>query len=142
MRAASRGRLTRDSLTSKLADVCCLALTAGFRGPHPAVYPERLVERPLLATCPIRVCAKCGAPWHQSALVPSRPSCTCGSAHVSGVVLDPFMGSGTTGVVAHRHARSWIGIELNAEFAAQALQRIASAEPVRQAPPPEEMPHP
>ena len=32
------------------------------------------------------------------------------------VVLDPFAGSGTTGLVALRHDRSFIGIELNPEF--------------------------
>ena len=116
-RARAEGRAGHP-LGKNPGDVWTIA-TAGFRGPHPAVYPERLVERPLLATCPVRVCATCGAPWHQSALKPSGPGCTCRSPHVPGVVLDPFMGSGTTGVVAHRHARSWIGIELNAEFAGE-----------------------
>ena len=33
-----------------------------------------------------------------------------------GVVLDPFFGSGTTGWVAQRLGRRWIGIELNQEY--------------------------
>jgi DNA modification methylase len=42
------------------------------------------------------------------------------------VVLDPFMGAGTVGVVARKHARDWLGIELNPSFRELALSRIAS----------------
>ena len=45
-------------------------------------------------------------------------------------VLDPFCGSGTTGVVALRHGRSFVGIELNAEYVALARQRIVSDAPM------------
>lgn len=41
------------------------------------------------------------------------------------VVLDPFAGSGTTGVVAQKMGRSFIGIELNPEYEAMARARIA-----------------
>ena len=41
------------------------------------------------------------------------------------LVLDPFMGSGTVGVVASQHGRDWLGIELNHEYADMARQRIA-----------------
>ena len=44
-----------------------------------------------------------------------------------GVVLDPFMGSGTTGAVAKRHNRNFIGIELNPEYIELARKRIAAA---------------
>lgn len=40
------------------------------------------------------------------------------------VVLDPFSGSGTTGIVAMEHGRSYIGIELNPEYAALSEERI------------------
>lgn len=40
------------------------------------------------------------------------------------VVLDPFSGSGTTGIVAMEHGRSYIGIELNPEYAELSEQRI------------------
>jgi DNA modification methylase len=40
------------------------------------------------------------------------------------VVLDPFMGSGTTGVAALKHKRKFIGIELNEEYFEIAKKRI------------------
>lgn len=54
------------------------------------------------------------------------PGCACNAAWRPGVVLDPFFGSGTVGVVAERLARDWIGIELNPAYAALAEQRIAA----------------
>lgn len=69
--------------------------TQGFAGDHCAVYPEALVETPILAGCP-----------------------------VGGVVLDPFLGSGTTALVAERLGRQWIGVELNTEYVAMAEERI------------------
>lgn len=45
-----------------------------------------------------------------------------------GVVLDPFMGSGTTGMAAVMEGRDFIGIELNAEYLEIAEKRIAEAQ--------------
>lgn len=45
-----------------------------------------------------------------------------------GVVLDPFMGSGTTGIAAVLEGRDFIGIELNAEYLEIAERRIAHAQ--------------
>ena len=45
------------------------------------------------------------------------------------VVLDPFGGSGTTLVVAKKLNRQWIGFELSAKYAEQALARIGAAKP-------------
>jgi len=45
---------------------------------------------------------------------------------ISGVVLDCFMGSGTTGVVAKKLCRDFIGIELNSEYVEMATKRINS----------------
>jgi DNA modification methylase len=70
--------------------------TQPFPEAHFATYPEKLVEPCVLAGCP-----------------------------VGGTVLDPFTGSGTTGVVACRLGRDFIGIELNPEYAAMAERRIA-----------------
>lgn len=44
-------------------------------------------------------------------------------------VLDPFMGSGTTGVVAKRTERNFIGIELNTEYFEMAKARIEERQP-------------
>lgn len=69
--------------------------TKPFAGAHFAVMPEALVEPCLLAG--------------------SKPN---------DLVLDPFTGSGTVAVVALRHGRNFIGIELNPDYANIAEQRI------------------
>jgi DNA modification methylase len=108
--------------------------TANFRGGHHATFPEGLVERPIRATCPDRVCRACDLPWrrarpgralgHLAVAQSVEPACACCAGWRRGVVLDPFIGSGTTGVVAERLGRDWLGIELNPSFAAIAMQRI------------------
>lgn len=70
--------------------------TNGFRGAHFAVFPEKLIEPCILAGCP-----------------------------EGGVVLDPFAGSGTTGVVAKRMGRGFVGCEINPSYVAMAAGRIA-----------------
>lgn len=62
---------------------------------HFAVFPMELIETPIDAGCPL-----------------------------NGVVLDPFMGSGTTGLVAKNKNRNYIGIELNEEYIDIAKKRI------------------
>lgn len=69
-----------------------------FRGGHFAVYPPELIETPIKAGCP-----------------------------KGGVVLDPFMGSGTTALVARRLGRNFIGIELNQNYVRLSRQRLAEA---------------
>lgn len=71
--------------------------TMGFRGAHFAVFPEKLVEPCILAGSP-----------------------------KDGLVLDPFADSGTTGVVAQRLGRRFIGIDINPDYCAMAAERIAS----------------
>lgn len=111
--------------------------TAGYRGAHHAVFPEKLVERPILATCPERVCDRCGAPWarerarmlgHLAVRSELRASCGCSAGTRSGLVLDPFMGSGTVAAAAQRLGRDWLGIELNPQFAELADDRLARLE--------------
>lgn len=70
--------------------------TQPFPEAHFATYPEKLVEPCVLAGCP-----------------------------VGGTVLDPFTGSGTTGAVACRLGRNFVGVELNPEYAEMAERRIA-----------------
>lgn len=72
--------------------------THAYPGAHFATYPPDLVEPCVLAGCP-----------------------------EGGTVLDPFAGSGTTGVVATAHGRNFIGCELNPEYAVMAGRRIAEA---------------
>jgi len=69
--------------------------TQPFKDAHFAVMPELLVEPCLLAG--------------------SKPNDT---------ILDPFAGSGTVGVVAKKHNRNFIGIELNPDYAKIANDRI------------------
>ena len=69
--------------------------TVPFSGGHYAVFPPKLAETCILAGCP-----------------------------EGGIVLDPFMGSGTTGLVAKRLDRHFVGIELNPEFSRMAIERI------------------
>lgn len=46
------------------------------------------------------------------------------------VILDPFFGSGTTGAVAKRLCRRWVGIEREEDYARLAKERIAKVEPL------------
>lgn len=128
--------MTGHPLGKNPADVWTLA-KSNFRGGHHATFPEALVERPLLATCPERVCEACGLAWRRQRLVSSlghvavrgqlRPACDCKAGWQPGLALDPFIGSGTTAVVAERLGRHWLGVELNPEFAAIAEARIMAA---------------
>jgi DNA modification methylase len=55
-----------------------------------------------------------------------RQTCTCPEATpVPCTVLDPFLGSGTVGLVAKRMMRNWIGIELKPEYAEMARIRTS-----------------
>jgi len=57
-----------------------------------------------------------------------RP-CILAGSKTDDTVLDPFCGSGTTGVVATRLGRRFIGIELNADYCRMAEERIRNPEP-------------
>lgn len=59
-----------------------------------------------------------------------RQSCTCPPAEpVPCVVLDPFVGSGTTAMVARQLVRRAVGIDLNPDYLALAIKRVQSVEP-------------
>ena len=62
---------------------------------HFATYPEKLIEPCIKAGCP-----------------------------AGGTVLDPFMGSGTTGVVAERFGCKFVGVELSSEYCELAMRRL------------------
>ena len=69
--------------------------TKSFKGAHFATFPINLIEPCVLAGCP-----------------------------EGGTVLDPFGGSGTTGIVANNHNRNAILIELNKQYIEIAKKRI------------------
>ena len=50
------------------------------------------------------------------------------SSHPGGVVLDPFLGSGTTSVVAKKLGRRYVGIEVDTAYACLAEKRLQLAE--------------
>jgi len=111
-------------------DVWAMSVS-NFRGAHFATYPVALVERMLRAGCPERRCVNCHAPWRSPpsriAVQPPAPSCDCGAGSEPGIVLDPFMGAGTTAVAARALGRDWIGVELNPKFRDMALRRLDAA---------------
>lgn len=55
-----------------------------------------------------------------------EPRCEHAECSARCLVLDPFAGSGTVGVVACRHGRDFLGIELNADYAQLARRRLAA----------------
>lgn len=73
--------------------------TKPFKGAHFATFPPNLIEPCIKAGCP-----------------------------EGGIVLDPFGGSGTTGVVAQTWGRKFILCELNPEYAQMARDRIAAGQ--------------
>jgi DNA modification methylase len=67
----------------------------------------------------------CGCEWRPRDVENKRPAPPQPYSPIPCVVLDPFCGSGTTGLVACQHDRRFIGIELNPTYAALARKRIA-----------------
>lgn len=103
-----------------------------FRGAHFATYPEARARRMVLAGSPRMRCTSCLKPWTRRLIrnglhahrKPPRPSCSCDARAEPGLVLDPFIGSGTTAISTAKLGRDWLGIELNPAFVAMANQRI------------------
>jgi DNA modification methylase len=131
--AMSRKGLSGHLLGKNPGDVWRIG-SASYRGAHFATFPPELIRRPLLATCPPQVCIKCAQPWRRSTRQVSfrdgkaqvRPfmPCACGAPTRSGLVLDPFFGTGTVALTAQRYQRDWLGIELNPEYVSLAGHRL------------------
>lgn len=132
--AMHRDGIQGHPLGKNPGDVWTLSVSR-YPGAHFATYPVHLVTRMLLAGCPERRCVKCRAPWtrplkrhgRSATRLPLAPTCDCSVASEPGLVLDPFMGSGTTALAAEQLGRDWLGIELNPQFAKLARERLASA---------------
>lgn len=73
-------------------------ITPHHTAEHPATMPVELARRCIVASCP-----------------------------VDGLVMDPFCGSGTTGIAAVQEGRRFIGVELNEEYATLARRRVLNA---------------
>jgi DNA modification methylase len=84
---ARMGGLTTNNYETRNKRSVWTVTTVPCKLAHFAVFPPKLIEPCILAGCPS-----------------------------GGVVLDPFMGSGTTGMVAKSFGRNYIGFELNAEY--------------------------
>lgn len=55
-----------------------------------------------------------------------RPSCKCNAGEpIPAIVLDPFAGAGTTGMVAKQLGRNYILIDIKKEYQEMAIKRIA-----------------
>ena len=53
-----------------------------------------------------------------------QPTCACDAATQPCLVLDPFMGSGTTALVAWGLGRDYLGVELNPDYVEMANERL------------------
>lgn len=74
-----------------------------------------------------------GAGYRQlvsSATTGHRPTCACDADHAPATVLDPFTGAGTTGLVALRLGRNFVGVELSRSYAEMAAERIRGDAPL------------
>lgn len=92
----SRGNTENITGLRNRRDVWSVA-TQGYSEAHFATFPEKLIEPCILA-----------------------------GSRSGGVILDPFLGSGTTAVVAAKHGRDYIGIEINPEYAELAKERLTT----------------
>ena len=62
--------------------------------------------------------------YNKTESVGYKPTCSCNSGFNGGIVLDPFFGSGTTGLVALKQNKSFVGIELNKDYIEIANKRL------------------
>ena len=93
-RTKMQGLIRNDYLTRNKRSVWTVA-TQPLREAHFATFPEKLIMDCIKAGCP-----------------------------EGGIVLDPFMGSGTTAIVARKLNRNYIGFELNPNYVSIAENRL------------------
>lgn len=126
LRRARQAGMPGHPLGKNPGDVWHVA-TRGSAGAHHATFPPEFIRRPILATCPALVCGHCGKAWGQvtaRGTGPAGPICGFAASPRPGVVLDPFFGTGTVGLVARELGRDWLGIELKPEYVEIARARL------------------
>lgn len=84
-----------EKLPGRIKRTVWRVASGGYKGQHFAAFPPRLIETPIKSSCP-----------------------------PEGIILDCFMGAGTTGLVALKNARKFIGIDLNEDYCRLAEERI------------------
>ena len=114
--------------TRMLRDVWVIPVQS-YKGEHNATYPEDIPLLCIAASTPeAGSCADCGRPQRRIMRYrrPAgwRPGCECNAEPTPAVVLDPFVGSGTSGVAAALLGRRFIGVDASAEYLQQAHRRI------------------
>lgn len=115
----SAKRLSKEGFGGQLRDVWEINSGSGLSGSglsHPVPFPEELPKRCILLSTPEWVCERCFG-WGEQ-------ECGCDGAKQGAVVLDPFAGSGTVAVVAHRLGRSSVSIEAEIDYAELTLKRL------------------
>lgn len=104
-KAARLLHLEKGKYATNILRVPSLKGSSKEKAGHPSQKPEKLIEQLILSS--------------------SRPN---------DVVLDPFLGSGTTAVVAERLERQWLGIEINPTYIQIAERRLAELRERKDAP--------
>lgn len=132
-------------MPTKLAEPCILAGSSAYGCCEKCLAPyERITEkempplRKVVTNGPVggHGLLGAGALWARfdepikTTTVGWAATCTCGADVVPCTVLDPFSGSGTTGVVALKHGRNYIGCELNADYIKLSHERIGKVQPM------------
>lgn len=107
--------------------------TEPFGGEHNSPFPPKLIQWIIRFACPEKTCPHCGLPSEQfydrQQKKTRKARCTCGVQMREGIVLDPFMGSGSTAIAALRESVSFVGLELNPHYLRVCDKRLRNESP-------------
>ena len=98
-----------------------------FPESHFATFPPELPTRILKCACPQEVCRKCKLPRFpiiEEGKVVGWTKCDCNAGWEPGIVLDPFLGAGTTALAAEKLGLQWTGIELGEKYVTMSQKRL------------------
>jgi DNA modification methylase len=152
-----RDRNLRPNSLGRMPRTVWDVTTSGYSENHFASYPIELCRLPILSSCPLYVCKKCGSPreriMHSVTLHRTATNgcgngelsdgccgdsihqqmgwsdCGCNVGFESGWVLDPFAGTFTTGEFCRKNNRNAVGIELQPLYKKMAVKRARLDEP-------------